>query len=108
MDADDLKATLGAGCLIEHALEYGSTIVGGRRTGFNEFLRHHPALRLAIAAGQIPLEGNRDITGSLTTGTNAQIERDPFRRILSSCGAERKAMAISTPVNGMLDAPWKM
>ena len=29
MDADDIEATLGAGCLIEHALEYGSTIIGG-------------------------------------------------------------------------------
>jgi hypothetical protein len=29
MDADDVKATLGAGCLIEHALEYGSPIIGG-------------------------------------------------------------------------------
>ena len=27
MDADDIEATLGAVCLIEHALEYGSTII---------------------------------------------------------------------------------
>jgi hypothetical protein len=78
MDADDVEAALGASRLIEHALEYRPTIIGGRSSWLNKFFCHHPALRLTITAGQIALGGNRDIPGSLTTRTDAQIERDTF------------------------------
>jgi hypothetical protein len=75
VDQDHIKAAIGFAGLVEHPLKDWPAVVCCRSAGFDELLSHHPAARLAVAAGQVALRGNAHVAGGLPSGTDAQVQR---------------------------------
>jgi hypothetical protein len=78
VDANDIEPAILGFRLLEHTLEDGTSVIGGRGSGLDELLRDDPILGFTMSAGEIALRRYGDIPCSLSAGTHAQVKGSPF------------------------------
>lgn len=71
---------------LEHRLESRTAVICSAQTRLDIFVGDNPALGLAMAAGEVKLQGERNIALGLASGRYARIER----RTQRACNSEWK------------------
>ncbi|KTQ88028.1 hypothetical protein NS226_17425 [Aureimonas ureilytica] len=70
---DDVEWAVAVGGALDHALELGPRVVGGRRAGLDVFGEKRPALGLAEVGDLFALVGDRQVALRLPTGGDAKV-----------------------------------